>query len=135
MTRAAAAVLLVALVGACSSSTPTPPPATGAPVVHVIEASVRRQGGGEALLTFVAHNAGALPDTLTAVSCACARSADIGGDATIGPEETVLFGPDGPHVTLSGFDGASGDAVDVTLSFANADDEVVTAEVAARHGT
>ena len=135
MTRAPAAVLLLVLVGACSSSTSTPPPATGAPVVHVIDASVRRHAGGEALLTFAAHNAGVLPDTITAVSCACARSADIVGDATIGPEQTALFGPHGPHVTLRGFDGAPGDSVDVTLSFANAEDEVVTAEVAPRQGT
>ena len=133
------AMLAALLLWACASepaTTPSPTPSSAtAPLVHVIDATVRLSGGGDAILSFAAHNAGAADDTLEQVTCRCADGAEIEGDATIGPEETALFTSKGPHVTLTGFDGAVGDSVDVTLTFANAGREVVTAEVTARQKT
>ena len=54
------------------------------------------------------------------------------GDATIAPEQTALFTADGPHVSFTGFDGAVGGFVNVTLTFANAGEQVVKAEVSGR---
>lgn len=138
MKRAAVPVALTVILAACAS--PAPPaapsaPTSGPPVVHVIDATVRLGAGGDAILALAAHNAGAVPDTLVDAACRCAKKVEVTGDATIDPEQTALFTADGPHVTFTGFEDAPGDVVDVTLTFENAGDQVVTAEVAQRHGT
>jgi copper(I)-binding protein len=133
MRRAASLVAL--LLAACSSEPTAPPSPPAAPFVHVIDATVRPSRGGEAILSFAAHNAGAAPDTLERADCRCADDAEVDGDATIAPEQTALFTADGPHVTLAGFDGAVGGSVNVTLTFANAGEQVVKADVAGRQKT
>jgi len=96
---------------------------------------VRPSRGGDAILSFAAHNAGAAPDTLERADCRCADGAEVEGDATIAPEETASFTADGPHVTLTGFDRAPGDVVNVTLTFANAGEQIVEADVSGRQKT
>jgi copper(I)-binding protein len=133
MRRAASLVAL--LLAACSSEPSAPPTSPPAPFVHVIEATVRPSRGGDAILSFAAHNAGAAPDTLERADCRCAEDTEVAGDVTIAPEQTAAFTADGPHVTFTGFDGEIGDVVKVTLTFANAGEQVVDADVTRRQKT
>ena len=130
-----AAPLVALLLAACSSEPSAPPTSPPAPFVHVIEATVRPSRGGDAILSFAAHNAGAAPDTLERADCRCAEDTEVEGDATIAPEQTAVFTADGPHVTFTGFDGDVGGFVNVTLTFANAGEQVVKAEVTGRQKT
>ena len=130
--RRASSLVALLLLAACSSEPTAPPSSPAAPFVHVTAATVRPSLAGDAILSFAAHNAGAAPDTLEGADCRCAEEAEVDGDATIAPEQTALFTADGPHVSFTGFDGAVGGFVNVTLTFANAGEQVVQAEVSGR---
>jgi copper(I)-binding protein len=101
-----------------------------APEVHVLEATVAVRGDG-ATLGFAAHNAGTATDDLVAASCACAERARTVGDTSIDSQQTVVFSAEGPHVRLAGLDPGlePGGFTDVTLTFAEAGDVVVPAEI------
>lgn len=131
------ALLGVLLLGATSCGGGTALPSTPdllptTPEVHVLAATIVPTTDGDAIVSFSAHNAGAEPDTLIDASCVCAESAQIVGGGEIGAQETGLFGPNGDHVLLRGFDEglAPGDFADVTLVFANAEEVITPAEVA-----
>jgi copper(I)-binding protein len=124
---------LTVVAASCSRDTTiTTPPVP--PVVHVVDAKLTLEGTHQAILGFAAHNAGGATDTLVAAACPCASSADIVGSASIDPEGTGLFGPNGPHVELHGLRGNvhAGGFVDVTLTFAQAGDVDTEAQVVAR---
>jgi copper(I)-binding protein len=131
---ALAAVGLAIVAGACGADTVTTAPAItpGLAEVHVISAEVTPDRAGDAILTFAAHNAGAATDTLVAASCTCAEAAELVGDGSIEPQATGLFNEDGPHVVLRDLEGGLrvGDGVDVTLTFEQAGEVDLTAEIA-----
>jgi len=132
--RATLATVLAVVAASCGGDGTAPYGPTTSPAaaeVHVLGAEIAPETGADAILAFAAHNAGAETDTLEAASCICAEGTTVEGDAAITPQETAIFNADGPHVVLEGVDRSvrPGDFVDVTLTFANAGDVAVTAEV------
>jgi copper(I)-binding protein len=128
---AAAAVVMAFTMTACGGTSEPSATVPGiAPEVHVLEAIVAVRGD-KATLGFAAHNAGTGTDTLVAASCGCAERARTVGDTSIDSQETAVFSAEGPHVRLTGVDPGlePGGFTDVTLTFAEAGDVVVPAEV------
>lgn len=127
----ASALLLAAACGGGGYSTTTPGLLPTTPIVHVLAATITPAPDDDAMVSFSAHNAGGETDTLLEASCECARSAEVVGVGAIDPQETGMFGPNGDHVLLRGFDEdlTVGDFADVTLVFANAGEVVAPAEI------
>jgi copper(I)-binding protein len=138
MTRTGAAAVLLALAiiaASCGGPAPVttaPASAPGLAEVHVISAEVTPGRAGNAILTFAAHNAGAETDTVVGASCTCSGDAELVGDGSIEPQATGLFNQDGPHVVLHDLERGLhvGDGVDVTLTFEQAGEIDLTAEIA-----
>jgi len=98
------------------------------PEVHVFSATVTPGSGDTADAELALHNAGAEPDQLVGVSCACATAAEIHDVSQAGDEgpvdqirlpvdETVFFGVGGPHIVLLGWTGPLSPGDTVTLDF------------------
>jgi copper(I)-binding protein len=132
--RALLACLVAAVAVACGGGSSTVSPSTELPsIVHVFSSSFTSTGAASALITMAVHNAATTDDRLESVTCTCSATVRIVEPRTSGgtepvrsvelpPNEVVLMGPHGPHVTLTNLTPAPapGSTLTLELHFAHA---------------
>lgn len=132
--RHALLACLAAVAAACGGGSSTARPSAELPsIVHVFSASYTATGAASALITMAVHNAASTDDRLESVTCTCSATVRIveprssGGtepvrSVDLPPNQVVLLGPHGPHVTLTNLSPtpAPGSTMTLKLHFAHA---------------